>query len=84
MKGHWKKGRRRNPTPPAGLVCGLRSYYLGRLSLRSIAADCGVCPKTVRFWLSGKWHPSKAKQRKIAKMIEGRLTQPVRVTAKPK
>ena len=70
-KGHWPKGRRRNPEhglPP--LVAALRRilrHTIPRLiSRRAIAREIDVSPRTLARWLAGEDYPSIPHRRRLA------------------
>lgn len=68
-RGHWPKGKRRNPPPLVDLIPALRQFYRGAGSLRLIADECRVDTKTVRKWLSREWIPNPKSAKRLAKML---------------
>lgn len=65
-RGHWPRGRRRNPITPRGwerLRAAIAAILPdaprhGRLSRRALARYLGVSDRTVRRWLDGTDYPS--------------------------
>lgn len=64
-RGHWTKGKRRNPDPGdwetirQGLMAILEEHAEpGVISRRSLATACGVTDKTVARWLTAVDRPS--------------------------
>jgi hypothetical protein len=68
-KGHWPKGKRRNPPIHPGLIPALRNFYRGCKSLIIIAEECNVDPHTVKRWMTGEWRPNPKQAKRIAKML---------------
>lgn len=75
MKGHWPKGRRRNPEEGVKLLRVqtrrlLRHTQPGLVSQRALARSVGVDIRTVGRWLRGEDCPSAASCRKWQKWLD--------------
>jgi hypothetical protein len=73
-KGHWPRGRRRNPTDGVTLLVNctwrlLRKPVPKRISRKALARYVHVDPRTVSRWLQGVDVPTPASKRKWAKWI---------------
>ena len=74
VKGHWPKGRRRNPTDGVTALVAhtrrlLRKPIPGKVSRKALAKYIDVDPRTVSRWLQGIDVPSLASKRKWSKWI---------------
>ena len=65
VKGHWPKGRRRNPDAGDWTLTRLKlkalfaeQYLLGQRTPRAFATDLNIDPKTVWRWIIGRHRPS--------------------------
>lgn len=60
MRGHWPRGKRRNPDG-AKVLDIIRRVYRHHKSLRYIARLVGVDHRTINRWLHGEDYPSPAR-----------------------
>ena len=70
-RGHWPKGRRRNPEDGVKLVLtrtrrALRRLIPGQVSRKALARVVGVSPRTISRWLAGEDYPSARSLQKLA------------------
>lgn len=75
-RGHWPKGKRRNPD--AGQWGRTRlalarfletNYRPGEISARALAADMGLTDRAVRRWINGTGRPDPETQDAVAQWI---------------
>ena len=74
-KGHWPRGRRRNPSPGVLIIRlrrALRHIEPGRVSRRALADYLGVSVRTVCRWLAGIDWPSPAYHDIIRRWLDER------------
>lgn len=82
-KGHWPRGKRRNPDERVELLRRTTARLLRRrltpkkISRKALARAIGVSDRTVRRWLAGEDLPAPARTAAWAKWIEKQRLAPV-------
>lgn len=76
-KGHWPRGRRRNPDSGAwaGTRLALRAllaahHQRGVVSVQRMAVEIGVHPRSAYRWLAGEDRPPVEKQELVASWVQ--------------
>lgn len=76
IKGHWPRGKRRNPTKGTRLLLSRVKRLLKtrhqpkKVSIRALAKFVGVDAHTATRWLRDEDIPTVASQRRLAKWLE--------------
>lgn len=66
LRGHWPRGRRRNPVDALPFLRSLHNEYKTFVAIAKLA---GVTPTTVRDWLTGENRPTLAALERIVESV---------------
>lgn len=71
-RGHWPRGKHRNPAPAPEVLSALRrAHRTAKVSYRGLARSLEVNDRTVRRWAAGEDHPAPGLARRLARLIAG-------------